>query len=224
MKIIFNTVLKIMAIAPGLAALSLAILLTTPASTAHAIIAATLNLSANDLAHLARIEKYLNSITTMQSKFLQISSNGDFAQGNIILNRPRRMRLDYDPPSRYMIIADGTYIYYVDKEMEEATALPISFTPAEFILQENFNFAAEKLTVTGFGRAPGVLKVSLVQSDDPTEGKLTLIFSDKPLVLRKWSITDSEGIKTTVSLLGPRFGLPVDKELFIYRPKDIDRD
>ncbi|HEY9164453.1 MAG TPA: outer membrane lipoprotein carrier protein LolA, partial [Magnetovibrio sp.] len=52
------------------------------------------------------------------------------------------------------------------------------------------------------------------RSDDPAEGSLTLVFESKPLQLRKWSVTDAQGITTTVSLLGPKFGVNLANDLF----------
>lgn len=45
-------------------------------------------LSAADKADLARIETYLNSLTTMESRFLQFSEQG-VAEGRIYLDRSR---------------------------------------------------------------------------------------------------------------------------------------
>ncbi|MEK9755142.1 MAG: outer membrane lipoprotein carrier protein LolA [Rhodospirillaceae bacterium] len=201
----------------ALAALPLAL----PATPADAVIARTVKLSKEDIADLVRIEKSLNDIRTMQARFLQVSSDGDYAEGNIFLSRPGRMRIEYDPPKQIMVIADGSNLIYVDKELGQATAVLLVLTPAELILRANLSLIGDEILVTGFQRSPGVLRVSLVKANKPLEGQLTLVFSDKPLELRKWTVTDAQGIKTTVSLLGPRFGLALDKKLFDYQmPQD----
>jgi outer membrane lipoprotein-sorting protein len=201
----------------ALAALPLAL----PATPADAVIARTVKLSKEDIADLVRIEKSLNDIRTMQARFLQVSSDGDYAEGNIFLSRPGRMRIEYDPPRQIMVIADGSNVIYVDKELGQATAVLLVLTPAELILRANLSLIGDEILVTGFQRSPGVLRVSLVKANKPLEGQLTLVFSDKPLELRKWTVTDAQGIKTTVSLLGPRFGLALDKKLFDYQmPQD----
>ena len=74
--------------------------------------------------------------------------------------------------------------------------------------------------MTGFSRSPGVIRISVVHAKDPLEGRIMLVFSDKPLELRKWIITDTQGIKTTVSLLGPEFGITLDPDLFNYEMHD----
>lgn len=194
------------------------------AGDAHAVIARTLQLSKADIADLVRIEKHLNAIKTMKARFLQVSSDGGYSEGTVFLSRPGRMRVEYDPPSSIMVIADGANLIYVDKELEQATAVLLVLTPAELILRDDLSLASDEILVTGFQRSPGVVRLSLVKADNPLEGQLTLIFSDKPMELRKWAITDAQGVKTTVSLLGPRFGMKLDRALFDFKMPNTDLD
>ena len=182
----------------------------------YAVIARTLNLTKQDVADLVRIERHLNGIKTMQARFLQLSSDGGYSEGMIHLSRPGRMRIEYDPPNPIMVIADGSSLIYVDKEMKQATAVFLSLTPADLLLRENLSLTSEEILITGFKRSPGIIRVSLVKADSPLDGQLTLVFSDMPLELRKWAVNDAQGVKTTVSLLGSRFGIKVDKALFDY--------
>lgn len=206
-----------------LAAALCAAALLLPAAPADAVIARTVNLTKQDIADLVRIERHLNGIKTMRARFLQVTSTGEYSEGDIYLMRPGRMRVEYDPPNPVMVIADGSSLIYVDKELEQATAVLLRLTPAELILRDELSLIGDEILVTGFERSPGVLRVSMVKSNDPLEGQLTLIFSDKPLELRKWTVTDAQGVRTTVSLLGPRFGVDIDEKLFDYKMPDVGR-
>src|SRR5690606_2560383 len=64
-------------------------------------------LSPDDVATVARVERYLNGIQTLQGRFVQMASNGAYAEGEIYLERPGHLRFDYDPPSPVLIIANG---------------------------------------------------------------------------------------------------------------------
>jgi len=196
-------------------AISLSIFVSAPA---EAIISDSLKLSKQDTTDLMRMQQHLNSAKTIQARFLQVSSSGDYAEGEFSLQRPGKLNLTYDDPNPLKIVADGTYISYIDRELDQATTLPISLTRAELLLRDSFSFFGKDLLVTGFERSPGVLRVSLGKADSPLEGKLTLIFSDRPLEIRKWVVTDDQGVTTTVSLLGPSFNVPLDKQLFFYMP------
>ena len=192
-------------------------ILSTPA---EAIIARTLKLSKQDVADLIRIEQHLNTSRTVRARILQVASDGSYAEGMLHIQRPGRMRLEYDPPNPTMIIADGINLIYVDRELEHATTVLLRFTPAELILREDLSLSSEDLLVTGFSRSPGVIRISLVHAKDPLEGRIMMVFSDKPLELRKWIVTDAQGIKTTVSLLGPEFGIKLDPGLFDFEMHD----
>ena len=187
---------------------------------AEAIIASTLKLSKNDIADIARIENHLNANRTIRARILQVASDGSYAEGMLHIQRPGHMRLEYDPPNPTMVIADGINLIYVDRELDQATAVLLQFTSAELILRKKISISSEDLLVTGFSRSPGVIRISIVRAKDPLEGRMMLVFSDKPLGLRKWVVTDAQGIKTTVSLLDPEFGVELDPGLFDFEMPD----
>jgi len=188
----------------------------------EATIARTLKLTKQDIADLVRIEHHLNENKTVRARFLQVSSNGEYAEGMMHIQRPGRMRLEYDPPNPTMVIADGANLIYIDRDLDQATAVLLNLTPVELILRDKLSFATDELLVTGFSRSPGVIRLSVVKADDPLEGRIMLVFSDKPLELRKWIVTDSQGVRTTVSLLGPEFGVKLDPRLFDFEMPSAD--
>ena len=199
-----------------LAALALCIFVTP----AEAIIARTLELSKQDVADLIRIEQHLNTSRTLRARILQVASDGSYSEGMLHIQRPGRMRLEYDPPNPTMIIADGINLIYIDRELDHATAVLLRFTAAELILRDNLSLLSKDLLVTGFSRSPGVIRISLVRAKDPLEGRIMMVFSNKPLELRKWVVIDDQGIKTTVSLLGPEFGIKLNPDLFDFEMHD----
>ena len=184
-------------------------------------IARTLTLTKQDIVDLLRIEKHLNTNKTIRSRFLQVSSDGSYAEGILHVQRPGKMRIEYDAPNPTMIIADGINLLYIDKKLEQVTPMLLIFTPADFILRNKITFSSEDVLVTGFSRTPGVIRVSVVKAKNPLEGQIMLVFSDSPLELRKWIVTDGQGIKTTVSLLGAEFGVQVNSDLFEYLYPDV---
>jgi len=203
-----------------------ALLMGGAGAPAEAFVAETLKLDKSEMTDLMRVQKHLNSARTIRSRFLQISSNGEYTEGEFFLQRPGKMRLVYDPPNPLMVVADGKYISYVDRELDQATTLLISMTRAQILLRETIALFGEDVIVTGFRRSPGIIRVNVVNAQEPTEGRIDLVFSDKPLELRKWLVTDAQGITTTVSLLGPLFNTELDPKLFRYNPTmfpDLDK-
>lgn len=190
-----------------------ALLLLLPALPATA--ADTLALSDANRADLARIETYLNGLGTMQSRFVQANPDGTHSEGTMYLQRPGKLRFEYDPPDPYLIITYGKWFIYVDKELEEATYLPVDKTPAYFIVKKDINFGG-KLRVESFQKANKVFRVEVVQVDEPDSGRVMMVFTDTPLQLRKWQIVDSQGNLTDTTLINPNFDVPLNEELFEY--------
>ncbi|MEH6753222.1 MAG: outer membrane lipoprotein carrier protein LolA, partial [Alphaproteobacteria bacterium] len=107
-------------------------------------------LSKADQADIARIETYLNSLTTMESRFLQFSEQG-VAEGRIFLDRPQHLRIEYSPPIPVLMVASDIILMFHDTELQQTTFLPVSETPAGFLLDDTIVLGGD-LTVTEFER------------------------------------------------------------------------
>jgi outer membrane lipoprotein-sorting protein len=179
-------------------------------------------LSPDEVATVTRIERYLNDIKTMQARFVQVSSNGAYAEGELYLDRPGHLRFDYDPPSPVLIIANGLSLLYYDEELKEATFLPLWETPLWFLIREEVRLD-DNVDIVALEEALGTLRVTLRDPEAPDGGEVTLIFSDEPLTLKKWELTDPQGIQTQVSLVNPVYGVEVDEDLFKYGDLEVWR-
>ena len=201
----------------GLLALGFAA--TTSASLGASAIGATpppaAALTAQDMADLRRITAYLTGIRTMAGRFRQIASDGTTATGSLWMVRPGRMRFEYDPPSPILLIADQSYVYYVDKQLAQMSKVGLKSTPAWFLLRDPITF--DDLVVTRFERGANLLRVTVVAPAEPDNGSLTMVFGNEPLALRQWTIVDQQRRATTVSIYDAQFGIALDPELFIYR-------
>lgn len=174
-------------------------------------------LSAQDKADVQRAEAYLNQITTLKARFLQVSGNGNQAEGTAYISRPGRMRLQYDPPNPMLVVADGTFLIVHDRDLGEPSYIPLNSTPAGILVRENVQLDGKDVSVTRVTRTSGVLNVSLVESEDPGQGELTLVFSERPFALRQWRVVDAQGTTTSVSLYEAQTGLTLDPKLFEFK-------
>ncbi len=179
-------------------------------------------LSKADQADISRIEAYLNTIRTMKARFLQVSSDGDYSEGTLYFSKPGKMRLEYDDPNPNLIVSDGVNLIFFDKELGQVSYFDLDRTQAAVLLTDNISFSTGDVLITRFERGPGVLRLTVAKESDPLEGNMTLIFSDRPLGLKKWTVVDAQGIVTNISLLGPRFGVPLGQNLFdVEVPEDL---
>ncbi len=157
---------------------------------------------------LSRIEGYLNSIDTLHAHFEQIASDGSYATGLVVLDRPGRMRFDYDEPHPVLMIAANNTLVYYDRELEEATYIPTSQTPIWFLLREDITFG-DPLSVLELKRRAGSYLVSLVDEEEIDQGTVTLQFQADPLKLERWQVIDGQGTITQITLVDPIFNRDV---------------
>lgn len=211
-------------IAAALMVAPLATAFPTAAAAAQADVPRAADLTDAERAALQRVEAYLNDLDTMKARFVQLASDGSQAEGTIYLDRPGGLRIEYDDPTPILIVTDGEFLNYWDSELEQATYLDLEDTPASFLVQEAVSFDDPGITVTGFERSRGVIRVTVVRTTRPHEGTLTFVFEAEPLRLRKWVVIDAQGIVTEVSLLNARFGLELDPELFQFHEPTYGSD
>ena len=173
-------------------------------------------------ATIERLEAYLTGLRSIESDFVQSSSEGGFARGRLYVRRPNRLRLDYKPPSTLQIYADGSWLIYVDTELEEVTHIPIARTPAAFLVGKTVSFSGA-VTVAGMKQDRETIRIELVRSEEPEAGSAILTFGRNPLVLKGWTVIDAQGVRTRVGLLKPRFNGPVDSSVFRFDPDTVIR-
>lgn len=172
-------------------------------------------LSAADKADVARVEAYLNSIHTMKSHFAQLADNGGVAQGTIYLQRPGKMRVEYDPPVPDILVATGKVLIHYDGELDQPSYLPQTSSPAAFLLRDPIKLSGD-VSVTNVARQGNQLLLDVIQTGDAEKGALHLVFTDQPLQLRQWVVTDAAGKRTEVTLTNPQFNIAIDPVKFLF--------
>ncbi len=162
---------------------------------------------------LAGIEKYLNGLTTAQADFAFAAPDGTVTHGVFYLSRPSKLRFEYTEPKGNLLIADGDYVIYYDAQQKEASNLPISSTPLDFLLRQHVSLT-DGVKVTAFEHKAGVIRATLVRSKSEGDGSVTVAFGDNPIELRGWRLVDGQGQTTDVSFANWKFGMSLDPALF----------
>lgn len=165
---------------------------------------------------IARIQAYLNSIHTLKAQFTQVAPNGAIAQGTAWLDRPGRMRFQYNPPSPLLLVAGHGLVVFHDSSLDQTSNIPLGSTPLGILLADNIQLTGGDVKVTALQNLPGEVVVTLVWIAHPSDGSLTLVFTTDPFTLRQWMVTDATGQRTTVTLSDIQLGGKFDQDLFQY--------
>jgi outer membrane lipoprotein-sorting protein len=170
-------------------------------------------LTAEDQADIGRIEAYLNGLKSLKAHFLQVAQNGNVSEGTAWLERPGRMRFQYDPPSPFLLLASHGVLTFHDSSLQQTSNIGLGRTPLGILLADHVQLSGA-VTVTAIQRLPGQIQVTLIRTDSPGDGSLTLIFADPPLTLRQWTVVDAQRRETHVTLYNAQLGGTFDPALF----------
>lgn len=149
---------------------------------------------------LAQISQYLNQLQTAQGGFTQINADGSLSTGTIYIKRPGRIRFEYAPPERTLVMAGGGQLAVFDPRSNAGPdRYPLNQTPLNIILQRNVDLGRARM-VTGQSFDGTATTITAQDPDHPEYGNIQMVFTANPIELRQWIVTDDVGSQTTVVL------------------------
>lgn len=168
---------------------------------------------------LAKIEDYLNNLQNLRASFVQMSSNGGTAEGKIYISKPSKIRMEYTAPDSLLIVGNGDYIIYNDKELDQITNIDYKDIPATMILTQKIKFDGKKLKVIDFYKDGGQTSLTVEMPENKTVKPITLIFDNSPFRLKQWKVVDQQNIEVTISLFDVETDVALDNNLFKFDKK-----
>lgn len=149
---------------------------------------------------LGELSRYLNGLTTVESDFTQVNSDGTISTGRIFIRRPGRVRFEYAPPDKNLVMAgSGTVAIFDSKSNEPPEQYPLSKTPLSIILAKDVDLNRARM-VTAHREDGNTTRLRAQDPDNPQYGHIELVFTANPTELRQWVIRDDSGAETTVIL------------------------
>ncbi len=170
--------------------------------------------------NLKQIENYLNNIKTMQASFVQTASNGNTAEGKLYIQKPNKIRMEYNPPVDVNIIGDGDYIVYHDKELDQVTNIDYDDIPASLILANDVKLDGKAFKVIDYYQDAGITKIKVQYQEKEDIGPISLTFNNNPFELKQWSIVDPQSVEVTVSLYNAQKDVDLDSSLFKFKKEN----
>lgn len=173
-------------------------------------------------ADLARVDASMNSTASFSGRFAQYAADGSFAQGQVYIKRPGKLRFEYDAPNPLLIVSDGVTLTQQDKALETTDRVPLSATPLNYFLKENINLANDT-EVIGLQKTYNEWRVTARDGSGEMDGAITMVFDAGTLALKEWIIADSFGGETRVLLSDLRYNERINPRLFILRDEPRGR-
>jgi outer membrane lipoprotein-sorting protein len=170
---------------------------------------------AKQRALLDRISAYLSSVQTMVGKFVQVGPDGGRTEGTFYMQKPGRVRFQYNPPSPIDIISDGSSVVVRDRKLATQDLYPLSQTPLRYLLAEHIDLLRDTdiVSVT----ADDSFATVVIEQKQLFVGtaRLMIMFDAKDLTLKQWTVTDPQGFDTTVAVYNLDSSKKPDPNLFV---------
>jgi len=182
-------------------------------------------ISADDQALVDKAVAYLQALSEAKGRFTQTDARGAVSTGELFLKRPGKARFAYDPPSGLLVVSDGGAVAIQDSRLKTFDSYPLGATPLSLFLARNIRLD-RGVQVTRVARAADGFTIVARDGKKETAGQIALTFSNDPISLKGWAVTDARGQTTQVRIdrLEPVSGL--SGSLFVLkdpRPKNVGR-
>ena len=160
------------------------------------------------------VTRAVNAITRLQGRFQQTNPDGTNVGGRFWLQRPGKVRFEYDAPSPLLLVSDGTNVALRDTRLRTTDRYPLRQTPLYFLLKANVNLERD-VVVTGVERRGGNYLLAMRDRRREADGELIVSFDQTTNLLEEWTIRDRQGRSTRVRLLDAVQGGVIRPALFI---------
>lgn len=164
---------------------------------------------------LDRVSAYLSAVQTMVGNFVQIGPDGGRTEGTFYLQKPGKVRFEYSPPSPIDVIADGSSVVVVNRQLATQDLWPLSQTPLRYLLADHINLLRDT-DVVSVSADDKFVSVTIEEKQVVIgTSRLLIMFDPKDLTLKQWTVTDPQGYNTTVAIYNLDFTKKPDPSLFV---------
>jgi outer membrane lipoprotein-sorting protein len=159
-----------------------------------------------------RIADHFSSVKTMAGEFVQFGPKGEQTGGKFFLERPGKIRFNYDGKSDFRVVSDGTSVVILNMKLRTSDLYPLSKTPLKLLLSDRIDLSGGR--VTDIKQEDDLTTIQLADKSVFGNAKITMMFDPKSYELRQWTITDAQGKDTTVMIFNTKEGVSLSDDLF----------
>lgn len=168
--------------------------------------------SAQASAAAQKIADHFASVKTMAGEFVQFGPRGEQTGGKFFIDRPGKIRFNYEDPSPMRVIADGRSVVIGNRKLKTWDLYPLSKTPLNLLLGEKIDLSAKM--VRSVKEEADLTTIVLGDRNMFGDSTITMMFDPKTYDLRQWTITDAQGKDTSVMIFNVKTGIPLDDKVF----------
>jgi outer membrane lipoprotein-sorting protein len=165
-------------------------------------------------AQAAKISNYLSSLQTVVGNFVQVGPDGTKTKGEFFIQKPGKVRFEYEPPNPIAIVADGSMLAVRDRKLATQDIYPLSQTPLRYLLSDRIDLMKDTNVVSV---TADDLFISITIEERQLllgTSRLLLMVGAKDGQLKQWTVTDPQGYDTTVAVYNLDTSKKIDPGFF----------
>lgn len=159
-----------------------------------------------------KIADHFSSVKTMSGEFVQFGPKGEQTGGKFFLERPGKIRFNYDGASNFRVISDGKSVVILNKKLNTSDLYPLSKTPLKLLLDDRIDLSGDR--VKSVKEENDLTTIQLADKNVFGNSRITMMFDPKSYELRQWTITDAQGKDTTVMIFNVKEGVSFAADTF----------
>jgi outer membrane lipoprotein-sorting protein len=165
---------------------------------------------------IKKVDDYFNELLTMQGRFIQTTSaDKKQTRGKFYVKKPGLFRFDYAPPSKLVILSDGSNLAIEDHDLKQVDRYPIDSTPFRLLLRKDVNLIRDA-RIMELQVADDLVILTIIDKAGDSSGAIKLFFVQKPAFeLKEWVITDAQGVETRIEVAELEKAKPIDSKKFV---------
>ncbi|CAN5131958.1 outer membrane lipoprotein carrier protein LolA [soil metagenome] len=176
--------------------------------------ATTPTFDANQKALASKVSVYLSSLQNVSGNFVQVGPDGKRTTGDFYIQKPGKIRFEYDEPNPIALVADGSSVIVRDRRLATQDVYPLSQTPLRYLLSDRIDLMRDTNVV---GVSADDMFVSVTIEEKQTligTSRLMLMIGAKDNQLKQWTVTDPQGYDTTVAVYNLDTTKKLDPNMF----------
>nr|WP_245247637.1 outer membrane lipoprotein carrier protein LolA [Tianweitania sediminis] len=177
--------------------------------------------AAPDAAAAQKVADHFSRVRTMSGEFVQFGPRGEQTGGKFYMERPGKIRFDYEGKNGYRVTSDGTSVVIFNDKMRTADLYPLSKTPLKLLLDSRIDLSGNKLK--SVKQEADLLTITLSDRSVFGNATITMMFDPNSYELKQWTVTDAQGKDTTVMIFNTQEGVNLNSSLFAINYNQVDQ-
>jgi len=171
-------------------------------------------LTTEQKALLDKATAYIQGLGSAKGRFVQTDARGTQTQGAFYMQRPGKARFAYDPPAGLLVVSNGNNVNIFDSRLKTYESYPLSKTPLNLLLAREVRLD-RGVTITDIRPLADGFTIVAQDAKRQALGRISMDFSNAPVGLMGWTVTDIKGGQIRVRLIDFAETSDLDPKLFV---------